>query len=1265
MLALAAVPARAADPVKGEIRTSTADGYGRLIFVLAKDVDADVRVANGVLVIAFKHPISVVVDRIASEMRDYVGAARLDPDGMAVRLALARRLTVNSMAAGEQLFVDLLPDSWTGPPPSLPQSVVQDLARRAREAEKKVRQQARLAAQKKQPTIHVRVAQQPTFTRYLFEMSQFVTVSADRGRDKLTLLFAAPLKFDLGEALAALPPTIEGIETEGDGDSVAVQFRFVGPVDLRTFRESNNYVLDVMLGEGDRAAGQAPAKPGGVAELLAQSGKGVPAVAAPETVPAKNAADAATAPAVAPAKPAAAPPKAAAPGAPAAPPPAAPAAASATEPKSAPPAAKPAAQAASPLPATPAAATQPAAPPPERAAGAEPRPAASANPPAEPPQSQPESQPQPRAEPTPPAPAKAAAASPRNPNIPVRVELQRQGDNLKLTFPFAVPTPASVFRRADTLWLVFDTPADIELAPLNGEPSRTISSATLTRSGDARVVRIRLARPRLTSLVGEGPDWTIVIGDVALEPTQPLVLQRNIVGPSRASATIPFENPYRLHRLYDPEVGDTLLAVTALGPARGFVKAQEFVEFSALASTHGVVIAPLADDLTVDLAADKIVIARPGGLTLSTSAPGARKNSSLTPSTFDTQLWGFDREGEFTKRQQQLMQAAAEAPADKRTAARLELARFYLARDMAPEAKAVLDVTLADKRPTPEDNIALVLRAVAEIALDRPDDALKDLADPLVGNQHDAPLWRALAYAKQGRWAEAREGFQNVGVGIATLPIELQRRALIAAARASIEVRDFGTAAKMLAEFDTVGVTHEIEPTVAVLTGRLAEGLGRKQDALAAYRAAAGSWDRPRAAQGRLRELVLRYGLGDIDRATMIGDLETLTATWRGDDTEIEALQLLARLYTEEKRYRDAFHVMRTAMRARPNSEMAHRIQDEAAATFDALFLGGQGDAMPPIEALSLFYDFRELTPIGRRGDEMIRRLADRLVSVDLLDQAAELLQHQVDNRLQGAARAQVASRLAVIYLMNRKPDRALATLRATRTADLATELRNQRMLLEGRALADIGRRELALEVIAHVDGPEAIRLRSDIYWGAKRYREAAEQIELLYGNRFKDFEPLNDVERADILRAAIGYALAGDTLGLQRFREKYAAKMADGPDGRAFDVVSAPAVSSPEADAEFRTVVKEIAAVDTLDGFLREMRARYPDTGPVGPAAPPSGGPPPPAATPTATTPASAPPPPVPPAGANGLQSQATPLDQFTTGSLGARASADVGIRE
>ena len=95
--------------------------------------------------------------------------------------------------------------------------------------------------------------------------------------------------------------------------------------------------------------------------------------------------------------------------------------------------------------------------------------------------------------------------------------------------------------------------------------------------------------------------------------------------------------------------------------------------------------------------------------------------------------------------------------------------------------------------------------------------------------------------------------------------------------------------------------------------------------------------------------------------------------------------------------------------------------------------------------------------------------------------------------------------------------------------------------------------------MIANVDGSQAIRLRSDIMWAARRWDDSAEQIELMYGDRYKDFTPLSEVERQDILRAEIGYALGEDKLGIGRFRDKYAAKMAATPDAHAFQVVSAP----------------------------------------------------------------------------------------------------------
>jgi hypothetical protein len=223
----------------------------------------------------------------------------------------------------------------------------------------------------------------------------------------------------------------------------------------------------------------------------------------------------------------------------------------------------------------------------------------------------------------------------------------------------------------------------------------------------------------------------------------------------------------------------------------------------------------------------------------------------------------------------------------------------------------------------------------------------------------------------------------------------------------------------------------------------------------------------------------------------------------------------------------------------------------------------------------------------------MIRRLADRLVSVDLLTQAAELLQHQIEHRLQGAARAQVATRLAGIYLINRKPDQALAAIQRTRSADLAGDLRDRRRLLEARALSDTGRPDMALEVISDMQSQQAVRLRGDILWGAKRWREAAEQIELLLGERWKDFSPLTADERRDVLRAGIGYALSEETLSLTRFREKFATRMSDGPDRRAFYIVTTPIGTT---GPEFRDVASSVATVNTLDAFMRDMAQRYPE---------------------------------------------------------------------
>jgi hypothetical protein len=180
-----------------------------------------------------------------------------------------------------------------------------------------------------------------------------------------------------------------------------------------------------------------------------------------------------------------------------------------------------------------------------------------------------------------------------------------------------------------------------------------------------------------------------------------------------------------------------------------------------------------------------------------------------------------------------------------------------------------------------------------------------------------------------------------------------------------------------------------------------------------------------------------------------------------------------------------------------------------------------------------------------------------------------------------------------MVYLTNRKPDLAISALRSSRIADLSGELRQQRLLLEARAQSDIGRHDLAIDIVSNITGREAVRLRSDIYWAARRWRESSEQIELYYGERWRDFKPMNAVEKGDVIRAAIGYALAEDAIGLARFREKYAPLMSGEADRMAFDVAGKPAGAS---SSEFAAIAKMAASVDTLEGFLREMRTRFPD---------------------------------------------------------------------
>jgi tetratricopeptide (TPR) repeat protein len=1134
---------REAGPVAAEASIDTRNGFARLLLTFPTDMDAQVKSSGTVLVVSFASPVILSPERLIAQSNGYISAARVDPDGRGLRLALARKVRVNAMAAGTKLFIDLLPESFTGLPPGLPQEVAEELAKRARDAEKTARQREIAERMRNAPPVRVRIGTAPTFTRYVFELPQPVNARTDREGDTVQVTFEAPLNIDLAPVRAALPSSIMSIESVNNGQTTTVSLALTAGTDTRSFREDLHFVIDVT--PKDEAASAEPS---------------------PRNAPRASANGAIPVPVPRPREPASAPLPTNRPEELAAvePTPSAPVPPAATTPA-----------ATTPATTTPATTTP---------AGTTPgAPQASA------------------------APVAAPVVVPPAAPVPgaVAVSLARQGDVLRIVLPFTEATSGAVFKRVDAIWIVLDTDKPIDVSALAADASQTIRSATLTTSGKGQVVRLQLERPRLLSHATDGTSWVVSLGDSVLEQPRALAVRRTSGSGMPTSVSLGLDAARHVYRLTDPVIGDTLLVATALPPARGIVRSQDFVDFNVLATTHGVAVQALADELDMVAQPDAVVVTRAGGLTLSSANVPARRAGVARVDALDPLAWGFDRQAEFRVRESELLARAAGASDAQRTTLRIELARFYLAHGRGAEARGVVEMIMAQDHAAAGDLSLHMLRAIALLTQGRADDALKEFSRPDLGANPEAALWRGLALVRLGNFGTAYQSFAAGEAALARMPVELQRTILLAAIHAASKAGEFDAAQRYFADLDVIGVTAEMGGELSLLAGILKEGQGETTAALADFRAAADAGTGAVQAEARFRAIQLGRSSGQMDLDTAITELDRLTYAWRGDRIELAARQLLGQWHADANRFRDSFLQLRAAMAIDPNNEITRAMQDRAAQVFEGLYLQGRADQLSPVEALALYYDFKELTPIGRRGDEVIRRLAERLAAVDLTDQAADLLQHQVDRRLDGASRAQVAARLAMLHLSGKRADRALAVLRSTRMPDLPTGLRNQRTLLEARALSDLKRHDAALETIEGMQGRDAQRLRADVLWAAERWQEAGEALERLLEGIERTFQATLDGDRQDILRASIAYSLADDKLGLERLRSRFAAVMANGPDAHAFDIVTSPRV---ERAGEIREVTRAIAGLDTLTRFLDELRQRPVEASPQTPAQPSQG---------------------------------------------------------
>ncbi len=825
--------------------------------------------------------------------------------------------------------------------------------------------------------------------------------------------------------------------------------------------------------------------------------------------------------------------------------------------------------------------------------------------------------------------AQERAAQPALPPQKVGITASTVPDGKRVDFLFPRRTAAAAFQDRGETVIVFDTIDEVDPQGVAAAAPGFVQEARGAREGRAMVLRLKFKSAGVMRFAPDGLGWALTVGDAGVAAATVLRPQRGFDESGQSVLSVPISGVSAIHWI-GAEEGGQLAVATSVGPGAAMPKPQRFVELQIEQSMQGVVVRPVADDITVRSNVSHVTIARGGGLALSVETalqPAAAADPTQTGLVIERSEWEKMRLGSPREQMAELVRAAATAQRSERAGARIALAAHLLANGLGVEALGPLDALVAEEPARRSDRRVRLMQGMAHTMMHRPKEAEAALAADSLKESLEADLWRAVNDSRAGRYSRAFAAFRRASAILDGYPDHLQAMIRPEALRTAIAMKDQAVAGRHL------GLLNEYVPMwlnrdqVALMQAEFDEMAGRVEAALTGYRALFDSAVRPVAARAQLKgmQLANRENDNSIPREEMVARLETLTIAWRGDQTEIEALGELGNIYVEDQRWRDAFGLARKATAMFPDHAITRRLHDEAAKHFDELFTSGKGATLGRSEVVALFYDFKEFMPVGRRGDEIIRRLADRLVELDLLDQAAEMLQHQIDNRISGAQRATVAARLAMIRLMNRQPAEALRALGNSRIAEMPRDVRRARQLLEAKALSDLSRTDLALDILSAETGPEVDRLRADVLWSARRWREAGEAHERILGEAWRKSEPLSERERADALRAAVAYVMSEEALAVDRLRTKFAAPMAQTPDARMFAFITGLDKARP---GDIREISRAVANADTLTEFMDEYRKRYPEiaTSRRGAATGPAGQPPAPEAAPAQGQPAQAP---------------------------------------
>ena len=776
-----------------------------------------------------------------------------------------------------------------------------------------------------------------------------------------------------------------------------------------------------------------------------------------------------------------------------------------------------------------------------------------------------------------------------------------------LTFVWDEPVAAAVFRRSNTLWVVFDKNTEINTHAVVKGSRGLVTSAEQVLSNVGTALRLTTPNGINPSIKRSGLSWILEFAQQDLVPTAPLKADAQPDSPLGARLFVSVPEPGNVVAFQDPEIGDNLVVVPVIPLNHGVSKKWRFPQLQLLASKQGVVIKPKSDDLRIRSLRQGVEISSSGTLQISSVSAEQKANVDLQSAlsagvgmqstgpltrVLSLEKWKRKDLQDFNKIRQDLQNKIAAAKGTRnKERARHELVGFYFSNGLEAEALGVLEAMRQDRPEIENEPEFRMLRGGASWLMERYADARKDLFHASLDGNDEGIFWRALVVADEEGLANSAYELRKVGAITQPYPSSIKMPTALKVAEAAVELGDVKQAGQYIEVLNVDGPTRSQKDQIDFVSGKLKELSGDVDGAIADWEHVMDGVHRFSRAKAAVARTELLLSQGSFTPKDAIEEYEKLRFVWRGDKFEFALLIRLGNLYLGEQKYREGLTAFRQAVTYFPKESGANQVTKKMSDAFMYLYMENGADVLPPITAIALYDEFRELTPAGALGDEMIRKLADRLVGIDLLDRAAALLESQVGFRLVGEERGRVGARLALIYLFNRKYQESLDSLDKSEVRTMSDTLKAERVLLRAHAHIGLGHPNVALDLLVPETNLAAERVRAGIYWRAKDWKLASKSMtKIVRFLKAKIHTPLNEEQALAVLSAATAYTLDGNEVAVSRITGSYAQAMAQTQYADVFRLMT----DAPVAGlVNYRGLTSIVKKVTSFQDFMMAYKQR------------------------------------------------------------------------